>query len=137
MKLRQNAIDLRGRTFGHLTVLDIPPGRRKNALVWTCRCACGAQCVATTNVLTYGRKKSCGCQSYVPQHPLDLIMITTPSVVQAIREHASTSHTTPSRWATEVLELFLMQHRSGRFVGDPTRHETRDADTTMEQENLM
>lgn len=55
------AADLIGKRFGKLTVLRRGENSRKNAVQWVCRCDCGRETLVTTNSLTSGNTKSCGC----------------------------------------------------------------------------
>ena len=60
--LRANLIDLTGKTFGRLTVLQ---RHHENAAGgqprWLCRCSCGNTTVAWGSRLRIGMKKTCGC----------------------------------------------------------------------------
>lgn len=57
-------IDLRGRTFGQLTVLELSEQRdQSGTLLWKCRCTCGSITYAASHKLLTGKKKSCGCQT--------------------------------------------------------------------------
>ena len=58
-------IDLKGQTFGRLTVTrfhkSIRSGRRKRVF-WFCACECGAKDISVRgDGLRYGHTKSCGC----------------------------------------------------------------------------
>jgi len=55
-------IDLTGKKFGRLTVLELI-GRRKDkyGLYWLCQCDCGKQKFIRSGSLKGGRTKSCGC----------------------------------------------------------------------------
>lgn len=59
-------IDLTGRVFGHLQVLNeappyvSPKGYRQ--LVWHCKCDCGNECDVMGTHLTSGHTSSCGCE---------------------------------------------------------------------------
>lgn len=55
-----NTLDLRGQTFGRLTVLEKMPTNKRTSK-WRCICACGAAVIASGVVLKAGRKQSCGC----------------------------------------------------------------------------
>ena len=54
-------IDLTGRRFGRLVVLEqgsyITPGRPR----WRCRCVCGKETIVSSASLLYGNTTSCGC----------------------------------------------------------------------------
>lgn len=53
--------DLTGKKFGLLTVIK-PAAERKHASVtWLCQCDCGNEATVTSNSLTRGKTKSCGC----------------------------------------------------------------------------
>lgn len=49
-------IDLTGKTFGQLTVIERLPG-----LKWRCRCSCGNEKIVDRSNLISGHTKSCGC----------------------------------------------------------------------------
>lgn len=53
-------IDLRGRVFGRLTVVE-RAGNIKRNVAWRCLCACGIETVAAGNRLREGKTTSCGC----------------------------------------------------------------------------
>ena len=54
-------IDLTGRRFGHLEVIEI--GETKNKQIyWKCKCDCGKQTMVQGRKLRDGLIKSCGCQ---------------------------------------------------------------------------
>ena len=78
-----NIKNLRGQTFGDLTVIELTdlklPSRRSS--IWKCRCSCGNICYKTSGDLRDSRRKtcSCGCKSranrqfpnkFVPNEPL-------------------------------------------------------------------
>lgn len=54
-------LDLTGKSFGKLTVLDAAP-HRHNRTMWKCRCECGKQVDVQTTHLTRGNTQSCGCR---------------------------------------------------------------------------
>lgn len=53
-------LDLAGRTFGRLTVLE-RTGSRSGKSLWRCRCSCGTETVVLSTYLTTGDTRSCGC----------------------------------------------------------------------------
>lgn len=57
-------VDLTGRRFGQLVVLEPLMERKYNerSVLWRCRCDCGREIKAPANQLTRGAYKSCGCQ---------------------------------------------------------------------------
>ena len=54
--MRKPRLDLYGKQFGKLTVVDFA-GNSK----WACKCECGGEAVVYTANLTRGNTKSCGC----------------------------------------------------------------------------
>lgn len=53
-------LDLTGHVYSRLTVIE-PAERVRNKTAWLCRCECGRECIAITDALRAGTKKSCGC----------------------------------------------------------------------------
>lgn len=53
-------IDLKGKTFARLTVLE-DVGRYGGGVLWKCQCACGVILNVPAQPLKSGRTKSCGC----------------------------------------------------------------------------
>lgn len=56
-----NKLDLRGQTFGDLTVLSPAPNKDNGRTAWYCQCKCGNTIVVGTKELRNGDTKSCGC----------------------------------------------------------------------------
>lgn len=56
-------IDLTGRRFGKLTVLERAGTSPGGAQMWKCRCDCGSECEALQSALQNGRRADCGCES--------------------------------------------------------------------------
>lgn len=59
----RSQLDLTGRRFGHLTVLDRvqDTGKEKNCIIWRCRCDCGAEKNVRSTNLRQGVITDCGC----------------------------------------------------------------------------
>lgn len=55
------AINLTGKIFGDLTVIQKSDIKKNNRIAWICKCACGNETTVITNHLTSGHTKSCGC----------------------------------------------------------------------------
>lgn len=53
--------DLRGNTYGRLTVVELHPERCKTGAVWVCRCSCGEVVLKAAHYLVHGSTRSCGC----------------------------------------------------------------------------
>lgn len=56
-------VDLTGKRFGHLLVLELTHKRINSSAVWLCQCDCGGFCEESYPRLTRGIAKSCGCDS--------------------------------------------------------------------------
>jgi len=54
-------IDLTGKTFERLKVLEISPERKNKKVVWKCECKCGNTVDVVGDYLKSGDTKSCGC----------------------------------------------------------------------------
>lgn len=59
--MEKERIDLTGKKFGKLTVLNEDYSGGKAGRIWTCTCECGNTTKATCAALRNGGKKSCGC----------------------------------------------------------------------------
>lgn len=55
----RNLIDLSGKTFGRLKVVEMAGHDRRPK--WHCVCACGAECIVAGESLRGGITQSCGC----------------------------------------------------------------------------
>lgn len=63
---KTRAVNMKGRKFGMLTVLEPVPMRAQDGSVcWLCRCECGKYITQSANKLRTGRSISCGCQAGV------------------------------------------------------------------------
>lgn len=56
-------VDLTGRHFGRLTVMERSKNNKHNCVTWLCRCECGKTIVTRGDSLNSGRTLSCGCLS--------------------------------------------------------------------------
>lgn len=67
-KVKPGRLDLTSRRFGKLVCLA-PSDRpdKQGRTQWLCQCDCGRQCLAGTQQLVKGYKKSCGCLSHPPR----------------------------------------------------------------------
>lgn len=57
----EQTVNLSGQRFGRLTAIRPTEERRHRAVVWECLCDCGKTSYVTTQNLTSGCSKSCGC----------------------------------------------------------------------------
>ena len=59
-------VDLIGRKYGKLTVIEEMPERNKQGkILYKCMCECGNECIVKAINLTIGKTKSCGCSTYI------------------------------------------------------------------------
>lgn len=59
---KTSALDLAGKTFGRLTVLErIYPNTPANKVRWRCECSCGNFTIAVAGAIKGGHTVSCGC----------------------------------------------------------------------------
>lgn len=54
-------LDIVGKRFGMLTVIDYAGKDSGNNTLWLCECDCGNQTVVRGTAIKHGRTKSCGC----------------------------------------------------------------------------
>lgn len=54
-------LDLVGKVFGRLTVLEEAGRDKFGKVLWRCKCDCGAEVTVTCNNLRSGNTNSCGC----------------------------------------------------------------------------
>lgn len=57
-------IDLTGKKFGYLTVLELDKTKKSNAKYWKCQCECGTIKSVQGAHLKSGSVSSCGCHRY-------------------------------------------------------------------------
>lgn len=61
-------IEMLGKRFGRLVVIDKTEQRKKRSVIWKCKCDCGGEWFASSQDLNYGTVKSCGCIQKEKQH---------------------------------------------------------------------
>ena len=54
-------IDLTGKIFGYLTVVEEAGRNNQSGVTWLCRCNCGNEVIIGGHSLIRGNTKSCGC----------------------------------------------------------------------------
>ena len=55
------AMDLKGQTFGRLTVISFSHKDKRGKFFWNCKCICGKEKVIRGEKLRSGNTRSCGC----------------------------------------------------------------------------
>ena len=56
-----NFIDLAGKTFSRLVVIERVENNKQGSAQWKCKCSCGNTMIALGKSLRSGNTKSCGC----------------------------------------------------------------------------
>lgn len=59
---KARTIDLTGKTFGYLTVINRAGSTKSKGVLWNCRCICEKIKVIPSHYLTSGKVRSCGCK---------------------------------------------------------------------------
>lgn len=57
----KNTIDLTGKQFGKLTVIQKAKEKKYNSVAWECKCECGNLIIVAGHSLKRGSTQSCGC----------------------------------------------------------------------------
>lgn len=61
MAYSREKLDLTGRRYGALTVVEATGQRKNGYIVWRCRCDCGGEILLDTRCLQRGAVTDCGC----------------------------------------------------------------------------
>ena len=97
-------LDLTGKTFGNYKVLNIAETRNGKRM-WKCECLlCGNIRYVSTNGLTSGRQKSCGCQSYKGEH-------------NGQYSHGLSNHKLNSLWRGIKTRCYNQKSKSYKYYG--------------------
>jgi hypothetical protein len=64
--------NLVGMEFGRWKVIAENYDSTRNRVLWLCRCNCGKEKSVTSNILTSGKSRSCGCLNYEKQCSLKI-----------------------------------------------------------------
>jgi hypothetical protein len=59
--MARKIIDLNGKAFARLTVIEFAGQKKGGRALWRCRCECGKEAVVPGDCLRDGRSRSCGC----------------------------------------------------------------------------
>lgn len=59
-KFKRRVIDMTGKTYNELTVIERAGYDVDGSVTWLCRCSCGKLCVMRGSNIRNGRSKSCG-----------------------------------------------------------------------------
>ena len=69
-KQSSTLIDLKGKTFGKLTVIQKDIATESGKARWICKCECGNTVSVLSDSLRKGKTRSCGCSQFQLQHDL-------------------------------------------------------------------
>lgn len=64
----------------------------------------------------------------MPVQEREFIKLRDQSLVKQIKRLAKESHTNPATWVSEIVNDFIREHRSGRFIPSADRHTERHDD---------
>lgn len=59
--MSNNRLDISGKKFGRLTVLEYAFTNKSRKSMWKCKCECGNEIVVSGSHLVNGHTQSCGC----------------------------------------------------------------------------
>lgn len=127
----------KGTVFGNLTVVrrtgnDIYGSRR-----YICMCQCGTERSVIEKRLLNGKVLSCGCMTpergYYRNYE-GMIILKKKELVDRIKALSDACKVQPTRWVEEVLEDWILKHRSNkvhRSELDIVTEEVGDEDYAM------
>ena len=119
--VRPPALDLKGRKFGWLTVVEwgINPAGRTQRHQWRCVCDCGGEVFSKTSKLQRGDIMSCGCRkpgvgvkwhgkSHTPEYKTwaDMVYRCTNPKAESYANYGGRGITVCARWL-ECMENFI------------------------------
>lgn len=111
----KSSLDLKGKSFGRLTVVRRNGSASNRKSLWLCKCDCGKHTNVRSTCLTSGRTKSCGCRrtklgKKVQQYAGDNLRIDdvyTPLLKSKIRSDNSTG-----------VKGVYYEKRSGKYIAN-------------------
>jgi hypothetical protein len=59
--MKYGKMDLTGKKFDRLTVIERAENSKAGRIRWKCKCDCGNEIIVISTKLLTGSKKSCGC----------------------------------------------------------------------------
>lgn len=94
-----NVLNLEGKRFGKLTVIERAGKTKNDNALWLCQCDCGNTAVAMGTSLRRGDTISCGCnkdkqianaKKVIEEKTIDGVQV--PKLTQKVRSDSSTGH---------------------------------------------
>jgi hypothetical protein len=118
-----------GRTYGKLTVLERGPNNKRGNAVYTCQCACGAECRLIGTKLTSGLHLECRKCSYAPHLVAIHAMRTLPLGIAACRAaYLQTKKTAESRghvWEITIEDWKAITQLPCHYCGSPPSNHSK------------
>ena len=112
-------IDLKGQTFGRLTVIEQVP--RSYQTVWRCKCSCGSETIVAGQYLRNGHTASCGCYreelrpTYAKKR--DFSGDKNPAAIKCKRLYGDKYITSRSVWYKRAVSVITRAKKDGTKVG--------------------
>jgi len=119
---KYNFVDLTGKKFGELTILELCPEKTKySGALWLCKCSCGKLKKLNSNSLTSGNNTTCGCKENHSQN--NHIRSTgfkeiSGAHIYSIKRGASSRGLEFSLSAEFLWNLFLKQDKKCTLTGE-------------------
>lgn len=89
-------IDLRGKTFGKLKVIEKDPDSKPGKAKWVCECKCGNIVSVLSDSLRNGKTRSCGCARSQIKHDLTNQTFGFLKVIESVKNERIKGNET--RW---------------------------------------
>jgi hypothetical protein len=125
-----NVLDLTGKRFGKLTVIERVGATKKYNALWLCRCDCGNTTKARGTSLKRGETVSCGCMVEDRVNKMLKVLnedksidgVVVPLLTKKVRSDSKTGHKGVSkrvRKGKEYYEVYITIPKTGkkRYVG--------------------
>ena len=123
-------INLVGRKFGELTVLDRAPRKNKNTY-YKCECSCGVVKTILAKNLVNGRTKTCGCVRGLEKHGLSGSS-TYRSWISMRQRCLNPNATGYERWGGRGISICAEWDKFSNFLSDMGE---RPPGTTLERKD--
>lgn len=112
-------VDIRGKIFGRLTVLEQAP--RSYQTMWRCKCSCGTETIVASQYLRNGHTTSCGCYreelrpTYAKKR--DWKGDKNPAAIKCRRLYGNDYITSDSIWYKRAVSVITRAKKDGTKVG--------------------
>lgn len=126
-----NTLDLIGKEFGKLTVIERSGSTEKGNSLWLCKCECGNKVIARGTNLRRNEIISCGCESenqiknarekLNTDHTIDGVQV--PLITKKVRSDSQTGHKGIYRRlknGKERFESYITVDKKRKYIGSST-----------------